>query len=126
MHPLYCSTDDGDGMDKQTMSDMCDRPIESVPGGKSPSSLRWERLDDGWYVRGWRPTFGYAVAFGWVATTGAVAWAVVHEPAQAPAIIAALMETAPLWGMALGVLGVAVVKRSQDKAQGNRGSVSRE
>jgi fructose-specific phosphotransferase system IIC component len=81
---------------------------------------------EGWYARGWRPAFGYAVAFGWAATTGAVAWAIVSEPALAPAIIAALIDSTPLWGMALGVLGVAVVKRSQDKARRSGDPLSRE
>ena len=31
------------------------------------------------------------------------------------AIIAALVNTSPIWGIALGVLGVSVVKRSADK-----------
>lgn len=69
------------------------------------------------YVRRWRPTFGYSVALTWTATMGAVSWAVVVEPLQAPAIIAALVNTAPIWGVALGVLGISVVKRSQDKAR---------
>jgi hypothetical protein len=81
------------------------------------SSLRAEIRSDDVYVRRWRPTFGYAVALTWTATMIAVSWAIVAEPAQAPAIIAALVNTAPIWGIALGVLGVAVVKRSQDKAR---------
>lgn len=78
-------------------------------------SLRSESRSEDWYVRRWRPTFGYAMALTWVATMGAVAWAVVAEPVQAPIIIAALVNTSPIWGVALGVLGIAVVKRSQDK-----------
>jgi len=67
------------------------------------------------YVRRWRPTFGYAVALAWLATMAACAWAVVRTPAEAPAIIAALVNTSPIWAVALGVLWVSVVKRSQDK-----------
>lgn len=78
-------------------------------------SLRTESRSEDWYVRRWRPTFGYAVALTWVATMGALAWAIVAEPAQAPTIITALVNTSPVWGVALGVLGIAVVKRSQDK-----------
>lgn len=70
------------------------------------------------YVRRWRPTFGYAVALAWLATMGACAWAVVSTPKEAPAIIGALVNTSPIWGVALGVLGVSVVKRSQDKRSG--------
>lgn len=80
------------------------------------ATMRAEAASDDCYVRRWRPTFGYAVALTWTATMAAMSWAIVAQPAQAPAIIAALVNTAPIWGIALGVLGVAVVKRSQDKA----------
>lgn len=83
-------------------------------------SLRTEVRSEDAYVRRWRPTFGYAVALTWTATMGAVSWAIIADPAQAPAIIAALVNTSPIWGIALGVLGVSVVKRSQDKA--NKGA----
>ena len=81
-------------------------------------SLRTEARSEDWYVRRWRPTFGYAVAVTWTATMGAVSWAIVDQPTQAPIIIAALVNTSPIWGVALGVLGIAVVKRSQDKQGG--------
>lgn len=81
------------------------------------ATMRVEASSDDRFVRRWRPTFGYAVAFTWTATMAAMAWAIVADPAQAPAIISALVNTAPIWGVALGVLGVAVVKRSQDKAR---------
>jgi len=81
------------------------------------TTMRSEVASEDWYVRRWRPTFGYAVAATWTATMGAVSWAIIAEPAQSPAIIAALVNTSPIWGIALGVLGVAVVKRSQDKSR---------
>lgn len=81
------------------------------------ASLRTEARSEDWYVRRWRPTFGYAVAATWTATMAAVSWAIVAEPREAPTIIAALVNTSPIWGIALGVLGVSVVKRSQDKAR---------
>lgn len=80
-------------------------------------SLRTEAVSEDAYVRRWRPTFGYAVAATWTSTMTAISWAIIAEPVQAPAIIAALVNTSPIWGIALGVLGVAVVKRSQDKAR---------
>jgi hypothetical protein len=46
---------------------------------------------------------------------GAIAAAIVMTPQQAPAIIAALVNTSPIWGVALAVLGISVVKRSGDK-----------
>lgn len=85
-------------------------------------SLRTEARSEDWYVRRWRPTFGYAMAITWTATMSAVSWAIVDDPAQAPIIIAALVNTSPIWGVALGVLGIAVVKRSQDKQGGGTGT----
>jgi hypothetical protein len=79
------------------------------------ATMRAEITSGDGYVRRWRPTFGYAVALTWTATMGAVSWAIIAQPTQAPTIIAALVNTAPIWGIALAVLGVSVVKRSQDK-----------
>jgi hypothetical protein len=78
-------------------------------------TFRTEISSNDAYVRRWRPTFGYAVALSWTATMGAAAYTVVAAPDMAPAIITALVNTAPIWGVALAVLGVSVVKRSQDK-----------
>lgn len=80
------------------------------------ATLRIEAVSGDGYVRRWRPTFGYSVALTWTATMGAISWAIVTEPTQAPAIIAALVNTSPIWGIALAVLGVAVQARSRDKA----------
>lgn len=67
------------------------------------------------FTRRWRPAFGYSMAGSWLATMAAVAWTVLDDPQAAPAVISALLDVAPLWAVALGVLGVSVVKRSQDK-----------
>jgi len=80
------------------------------------ATMRAEAASGDAYVRRWRPTFGYAVAATWAATMAAISWAIVATPARAPEIIAAMVNTSPIWGIALGVLGVAVVKRSHDKA----------
>lgn len=79
------------------------------------ATMRVEAASTDLYVRRWRPTFGYAVALTWTATMIAVSWAIIAQPVQAPTIITALVNTSPIWGIALGVLGVSVVKRSQDK-----------
>jgi hypothetical protein len=68
------------------------------------------------YVRRWRPTFGYAVALSWTMTMASVSYALIYTPEQAPALLNGLMNISALWGIALAVLGVSVVKRSQDKA----------
>ncbi|CAA7612779.1 3TM-type holin [Magnetospirillum sp. SS-4] len=80
------------------------------------ATMRAEAASRDAFVRRWRPTFGYAVALTWTATMGAVSWAIVATPAKAAEIIAALVNTSPIWGVALAVLGVSVVKRSHDKA----------
>ena len=67
-------------------------------------------------MRRWRPTFGYAVALTWAVQMGGLTWAVVMTPEFAGEILAALSNLSIIWGVALSVLGVNVVKRSQDKA----------
>ena len=79
-------------------------------------TMRAELAAEDRFVRRWRPAFGYAVAFAWTLNMGAIAWVMVMTPKEAPEIISALFSTSPLWAVALGVLGVSVVKRSQDKA----------
>lgn len=86
------------------------------------ATMRAEVAAQDAYVRRWRPTFGYAVAITWSLTMAAVSWAIVAEPGQAPSIIAALVNTSPIWGIALAVLGVSVVKRSHDKTLAANGT----
>ncbi|WP_339860348.1 3TM-type holin [Thalassospira alkalitolerans] len=81
-------------------------------------TIRAEVQSEDAFVRRWRPSFGYAVALTWIMTMGSIAAAIILTPLQAPAIIAALVNTSPIWGIALGVLGVSVVKRSADKKLG--------
>jgi hypothetical protein len=78
-------------------------------------TFRAEVRSDDPYVRRWRPTFGYAVALTWVLQVGALVYAIVRHPEQAGAIIAAMASLSFIWGIALSVLGVNAVKRSQDK-----------
>ncbi|MCC7427224.1 MAG: ribokinase [Alphaproteobacteria bacterium] len=68
------------------------------------------------FVRRWRPFFGYVVACSWGVQMGAAAVVIVIAPEQAGSILSGLGALSAMWGVALGVLGVAVVKRSQDKA----------
>lgn len=72
--------------------------------------------EDAW-ARRWRPFFGYTMALTWGLQMLALSYAVIVTPAQAPGIIQALGEgLATMWWVGLTVLGVAVVKRSEDKA----------
>ncbi len=80
------------------------------------ATMRAETRAGDAYVRRWRPTFGYAVTAAWAMQMGAIAWAVVAHPTDAPAILAAAASLSAMWGVALAVLGVAVHERSRDKA----------
>ena len=87
-------------------------------------SLRVEAQSQDAYVRRWRPTFGYAVAAAWVVQTCALTWVVVFRTDKADAILSAAAELTFMWGVALSVLGVGVVKRSHDKAVASGATVS--
>ena len=79
-------------------------------------TFRTELQSDDAYVRRWRPTFGYAVAFTWVLQVSGLAWTVIASPEHAGEIIAAMTSLSVIWGVALSVLGINVAKRSSDKA----------
>ena len=68
------------------------------------------------FVRRWRPLFGYMIALTWGLQTCAIAFAMVVEPEYAAGIVNAVVALTPMWGVALSVLGINIVKRSQDKA----------
>jgi len=80
------------------------------------ATMRAETRADDAYVRRWRPTFGYVVTAAWGLQMGAIAWAVLARPVEAPAILAAAASLSAMWGVALAVLGIAVHERSRDKA----------
>ncbi len=77
--------------------------------------LRQEILAEDKFVRFWRPAFGYSVALAWLLTILTVCYVAIVDGGEAAEIISALMETASLWGLALGVLGVSVVKSTPEK-----------
>lgn len=78
-------------------------------------TMRAEAQSDDGYVRRWRPTMGYALTAVWVVLMSALAFVIVVEPAQAPAVLAGMAHLAPMWMVAMSVLGVSVYKRSHDK-----------
>lgn len=67
------------------------------------------------FVRFWRPAFGYSVALAWLLTMATVCYVVLAQYQNAEQIINALVETTSLWSVALGVLGLQVVKSTQEK-----------
>ena len=64
------------------------------------------------WERNWRPLFGYSVCFTWVLQMGTLCWVVWINHPRAEEIIMAFVETTSLWSMALGVMGISVVKGS--------------
>ena len=73
------------------------------------------------FERWWRPLFGYAVSLTWVLHMLTLCRVVWEDNPRAPEIIMALVETTSLWSVALGVLGISVV-RETPKKRGRRSS----
>lgn len=82
-------------------------------------TIRQELNSEDRFVRFWRPAFGYSVAFSWLMNMLTICYVVVSNNPKAPEIIMSLVETTSLWGIALGVLGISVVKSSKDKSLEN-------
>lgn len=78
-------------------------------------TIRQELVSEDRFVRFWRPAFGYAVAIAWLLNMGTICYVVIADYPNAAEIIMSMVETTSLWSVALGVLGVSVVKRSQEK-----------
>ncbi len=73
--------------------------------------LRRKRHGSSW-ERNWRPLFGYSVCLTWVLQMSTICWVVWINHPRAEKIIMAFVETTSLWSMALGVMGISVVKSS--------------
>ncbi len=78
-------------------------------------TIRAEMSSSDKFIRFWRPLFGYSVAVAWFLNIATICYIVITDKTHAAQIIIALTETTSLWGVALGVLGVSVVKSNQDK-----------
>lgn len=89
---------------------------ESKQIAETNQSYRAELVSGNWYQKGWRPTFGYGTAISYTSQMMALSYVIVTEPEKAPAVIAAMAAMTALWGIGLAVVGVAVWKRSDDKA----------
>ncbi|MBQ8436315.1 MAG: ribokinase [Alphaproteobacteria bacterium] len=85
-------------------------------------TIRSELKSEDKFVRFWRPAFGYSVAFSWLLCMLTICWLIISNNPQTPAIIMALVETTSLWGIALGVLGISVVRsKDENKLSAPRG-----
>ena len=78
-------------------------------------TIQTESRSEDPYVRRWRPTFGYVVAATWAQQTAALAWAIVVTPEYIAETLDGIAQLSVMWGVALSVLGIGVVKRSHDK-----------
>lgn len=78
-------------------------------------TMRGELKSEDRFVRFWRPAFGYSVALSWLMTMAAICYLAAGSNPRAPELINALVETTSLWGIALGVLGISVVKSANGK-----------
>lgn len=96
---------------------------ESMKISEINKTMRDEIASTDSYVRRWRPTFGYVVSAAWLiqisGSTATLIYAVFSSPGKAANIISMVAtfngSTSVLWAIALSVLGINVVKRSQDK-----------
>ena len=64
----------------------------------------------------WRPLFGYVMALTWGSIMFAVTYQIIKDPTNVAGTIQAIGQLTGLWGIGLAVLGVNVVKRSDDKS----------
>lgn len=102
---------------QQTMNDVIihqldaeTRQLEAIN-----ATMRAEYGSSDNYTRRWRPTMGYAVTVTWSLQMTALSWVIFDAPDKASVVINAMAQLTALWGVALSILGVAVVKRSEDK-----------
>jgi len=102
---------------QQTMNDVIihqldadTRALEAVN-----ATMRAEYGSDDNYTKRWRPTMGYAVTIAWFLQMASISLTIVKDPTLAATVINAMAQLTALWGVALAILGVAVVKRSEDK-----------
>ena len=79
------------------------------------ATMRAEYASNDNYTRRWRPTMGYAVTVAWFLQMLALTYVIVFFIDKASQVINAVAALTAIWGIALAVLGVAVVKRSEDK-----------
>lgn len=70
----------------------------------------------GRFRTGWRPAFGWIMAASFGAVMFAIAYLLVTDPAQVGVAANGVASLTTIWSVGLSVLGVAVWKRSDDKA----------
>lgn len=94
------------GLDEKTLANMHE-------------TIRQEMNAPNNFIRFWRPAFGYSMALAWLLNMATICYVVIANSERATEIITALADTTSLWGIALGVLGISVVKGGSEKPKTN-------
>tara|TARA_R110000744_G_scaffold352095_3_gene458139 strand:- start:3734 stop:4336 length:603 start_codon:yes stop_codon:yes gene_type:complete len=89
-------------------------------------TIQAESGSSDWFVRRWRPFYGYCVAITWIIQMSGISFVFCYIAIKKPTELVALVgqlgllmgSMTTLWGIALAVLGVSVHQRSKDKAKG--------
>ncbi len=84
---------------------------------ETSKTTRGDASSEDAYVRRMRPTFGYVMALTWGTQMTALAYIIVTDPAEAGAVVSAMASLGTIWSVGLGVLGIYVYKRSDEKRQ---------
>lgn len=92
-----------------------EKELDSQTLSEIHETIRKELSSEDRFVRFWRPAFGYSVALAWLLTMSTICFVIIADYPNAEGIVMSLVETTSLWSVALGVLGIQVVKRSQEK-----------
>ena len=86
------------------------------------NTIKNELQSEDKFVRFWRPAFGYSVAITWLISMLTICYVIINNSVYAAEILTAMVETTSLWGIALGVLGISVV-RSTDSPNAYRNNI---
>lgn len=88
----------------------------------SHAIIQAELKSDDPYVRRARPTFMYIIAFTWGVQMLTISWAIIFRTAiDVVSIITAVVSLSGMWTIALGVVGVYIKMRSDDKNPAPKG-----
>lgn len=78
-------------------------------------TMQAEAASEDVFVRRMRPTFGYIMAFTWLAQMMAVAYIIVFRTGTAYLVLEAVESLSVIWTVGLSVLGIYVYRRSDEK-----------
>ncbi len=102
------------------------RKEDTATLGITNKTIQIESGSTDWFVRRWRPFFGYCVAISWITQMSGITFVFCYVAITSPVDLVGLVGQLGLlagaltgmWGLALTVLGLSVHQRSKDKANG--------